>query len=139
MSAPPSCTAIHELHRQSAASQSALLVRPDAHGRLPAELQHGLTNVNNYYFMQPGDSYEAPIYTAKQAYVAAVSTMQNNHPNDWVTVVPYSWPRHLRDRHARAVQLRRCPLGTNYTYATAALLVSVLARSMPTDRPIAPS
>ena len=50
--------------------------------------------------MQPGDSYEAPIYTAKQAYVAAISTMQNNHPNDWVTVVPYSWPRSSVERHA---------------------------------------
>ena len=37
-------------------------------------------NVSNYFFMQPGDSYEAPIYTAKQAYVAAVNTMQNEPP-----------------------------------------------------------
>ncbi len=50
-------------------------------------------NVSNYFFMQPGDSYEAPIYTAKQAYVAAINTMETNHPNDWVSVVPYSWPR----------------------------------------------
>ena len=50
-------------------------------------------NVSNYFYMQPGDSYEAPIYTAKQAYVATVNTMQNNHPNDWFTLVPYSWPR----------------------------------------------
>ena len=50
-------------------------------------------NVNNYFPMQPGDSYEAPIYTAKEAYVATINTVQTNHPNDWVTVVPYSWPR----------------------------------------------
>ena len=55
-------------------------------------------NVNNYFFMQPGDSYEAPLYTAKQAYLAAINTMQTNHPNDWVTLVPYSWPRTSVDR-----------------------------------------
>ena len=68
------------------------------------------SNVSNYYFMQPGDSYEAPIYTAKQAYVAAVNTMQTNHPNDWVTVVPYSWPRTSADGH-RAIELREMPAG----------------------------
>jgi hypothetical protein len=78
------------------------------------------SNVNNYYFMQPGDSYEAPIYTAKQAYVAAVSTMQLNHPNDWVTIVPYSWPRSSANGSGR-LNCVRSPLGTNYNYATAAL------------------
>ncbi len=80
------------------------------------------TNVSNYYFMQPGDSYEAPIYTAKQAYVAAVSTMQNNHPNDWVTIVPYSWPRSAWNDQNGRLNCVRSPLGTNYNYATAALL-----------------
>ena len=28
------------------------------------------TNVANYFYMQPGDSYEAPLYTAKEAYAA---------------------------------------------------------------------
>ncbi len=78
-------------------------------------------NISNYFFMQPGDSYEAPIYTAKQAYVAAVNTMQYNHPNDWFTVVPYSWPRTSATATGR-LNCVRCPLGTNYNYATAALL-----------------
>ena len=63
-------------------------------------------NVSNYFFMQPGDSYEAPIYTAKEAYQAAISTMQNNHPNDWVTLVPYSWPRSSATDTHRPLQLR---------------------------------
>ena len=71
--------------------------------------------------MQPGDSYEAPIYTAKQAYLAAISTMQNNHPNDWVTLVPYSWPRTSATRRTGRFNCVACPLGTNYNYATAAL------------------
>ncbi len=79
-------------------------------------------NVSNYYFMQPGDSYEAPIYTAKQAYLAAVSTMQNNHPNDWFTVVPYSWPRTSSTASYGRFNCVACPLGTNYAYASAALV-----------------
>jgi Flp pilus assembly protein TadG len=78
-------------------------------------------NVNNYYFMQPGDSYEAPIYVAKQAYEAAITTMQNNHPNDWVTVVPYSQPRSNATDTSGRLNSVRSPLGTNYNYATAAL------------------
>jgi Flp pilus assembly protein TadG len=79
------------------------------------------TNVSNYYYMQPGDSYEAPIYTAKEAYVAAINTMQQNHPNDYVTVVPYSWPRGSATDTSGRLNCVRSPLGTNYTYATAAL------------------
>lgn len=79
-------------------------------------------NVPNYFFMQPGDSYEAPMYTAKQAFVAAVNTMQTNHPNDWVTVVPYSNPRtYATDANGR-FNCARSPLGTNYSYAVSALL-----------------
>jgi hypothetical protein len=79
------------------------------------------SNVSNYFYMQPGNSYEAPIYTAKQAYIAAVNTMQSDHPNDWVTVVPYSWPRSSATGTGR-LNCVRSPLGTNYSYATNALL-----------------
>ncbi len=79
-------------------------------------------NVNIYFPMDPGDSYEAPIYSAKQAYLASVSTMQNNHPNDWFTVVPYSWPRTSANDGARRFNCVSCPLGTNYAYASAALV-----------------
>ncbi len=79
------------------------------------------SNVNNYYFMESGDSYEAPTYTAKEAYIAAVNTMQTEHPNDWVTVVPYSWPRPSATGTGRFNSVRS-PLSTNYNYATAALL-----------------
>src|SRR5262249_8656129 len=30
-------------------------------------------NVDNYFVMQAGDSYEAPIYTGRQAYLAAIN------------------------------------------------------------------
>jgi Flp pilus assembly protein TadG len=80
------------------------------------------SNINNYYPMQPGDSYEAPIYTAKEAYQATISTVQTNHPNDLFTVVPYSWPRTAWNDSTGRFNCVSCPLGTNYNYATSALV-----------------
>jgi hypothetical protein len=47
--------------------------------------------------------------------------MQSDHPNDWVTVVPYSQPRSSATSSGRLNSVRS-PLGTNYNYATNALL-----------------
>ncbi len=80
------------------------------------------SNVANYFYMQPGDSYEAPLYTAKEAYAATISTVQTNHPNDWVTVVPYSWPRSSASDTNGRFNSASCPMGTNYNYATSALV-----------------
>jgi hypothetical protein len=54
--------------------------------------------------------------------VAAINTMQTNHPNDWVAVVPYSWPRPSATSSYGRFNCVRSPLGTNYNYASAALL-----------------
>lgn len=78
-------------------------------------------NVSNYFFMQPGDSYEAPLYTAKEAYIATVDTVRMNHPNDTVSVVPYSWPRTSATSKNGRFNCVSSPMGTNYNYATAAL------------------
>jgi len=79
--------------------------------------------VTNYFYMAPGDCYEAPIYTAKQAFVAAVNTMQSNHPNDWVTMVTYGAPRYSANSGlAGRFNSVRSPLGTNYNYAISSLL-----------------
>jgi hypothetical protein len=80
------------------------------------------SNVANYFYMQPGDSYEAPLYTGKQGFLAAVDTMKSNHPNDWVSVAQYSWPRTSATDSTRRFNCVSCPLGTNYAYAKAALL-----------------
>jgi Flp pilus assembly protein TadG len=83
---------------------------------------------SNYFFMQPGDSYEAPIYPGKEAYVGAVNTMQNNHPNDWFSMICYSWPRGYSNGQATSgwgqgrFNCVRSPMGPNYAYAQAALL-----------------
>jgi hypothetical protein len=87
-----------------------------------------LENVSGYFFMQPGDSYEAPIYPAKQAYLASITTMQNNHPNDWFTSICYSWPRSASNGTATngsgngRFNCVRSPMGPNYAYAQASLV-----------------
>jgi Flp pilus assembly protein TadG len=80
-------------------------------------------NIGPYYLKQPGDSYEAPIYTGKQAYLAAVDTLKQNHANDNFSMICYSWPKDS----ATAVDSQRfnsvmSPLGANYDYAKAAIL-----------------
>jgi hypothetical protein len=77
---------------------------------------------SKYFFMQPGDSYEAPLYSCKQAFLGAVRTMKNNHPNDWVTVAPYSWPRSSATSSTGRLNGVTCPLGTNYDYASSSLV-----------------
>jgi Flp pilus assembly protein TadG len=78
-------------------------------------------NVNNYFFMQPGDSYEAPLYTGKEGFAAAIQTMKANHPNDWFSLAPYSWPRSGANTGSGRFNCVSCPMGTNYAYATSAL------------------
>ncbi len=87
------------------------------------------TNVSGYNVLQPGDSYEAPLYTGKQAYLASVSTMQTNHPNDWFSIVAYSWPRSSASGTPGSSTFGqgrfncvRSPLGPNYAYAQASLV-----------------
>ena len=77
-----------------------------------------LEQVNGYTMMQPGDSYEAPLYTGKEGFQAAIATMQNNHPNDWFTLAMYSWPRTSSTAGFGRFNCVSCPLGTNYAYAS---------------------
>jgi Flp pilus assembly protein TadG len=78
-------------------------------------------NVGNYYVMQPGDSYEAPIYTAREGFQGSINSMQNNHPNDWFTLALYARPRNSAADNLNRFNCVHCPLGTNYDYAIASL------------------
>jgi hypothetical protein len=78
--------------------------------------------IANYFFMQPGDSYEAPLYTGKQAYLAAINTMEYNHPNDWFSLLYYSMPKNSPTDYYHRFNCVACPMGTNYSYARSALL-----------------
>ncbi|HLW68535.1 MAG TPA: TadE/TadG family type IV pilus assembly protein [Gemmataceae bacterium] len=77
-------------------------------------------NVGGVFMLQPGDSYEAPLYSGKEAYLAAVDTMEMNHPNDWFTQICFSHPRSSSSSSGR-FNCVRCPMATNYPYAKAAL------------------
>ena len=78
-------------------------------------------NVSGYFLMQPGDTYEAPIYSAREAVQASINTMKSNHPNDWFTLALYSRPRSSSGDNLNRFNCVHCPLGTNYNYATASL------------------
>lgn len=78
-------------------------------------------NVPGYYIMQPGDSYEAPIYSARQAFNAAIATMKANHPNDYFTLALYARPRSSAVDKYNRFNCVHCPLGVNYDYAKAGL------------------
>jgi Flp pilus assembly protein TadG len=87
----------------------------------------GEQQVPSYFWMQPGDAYEAPLYSGKQAFLGAIQTMQTNNPNDWFSVICYSWPRSGSNGIASSgnrgrFNCVRSPLGPNYNYAQAALL-----------------
>ncbi|HEY7330491.1 MAG TPA: pilus assembly protein TadG-related protein [Gemmataceae bacterium] len=84
--------------------------------------------ISGFYLKEPGDGYEAPLYSGKQAFLAAINTMQMNHPNDWFTVICYSWPRSSSNGTAVSglgygrFNCVRSPLGPNYNYALSSLL-----------------
>jgi hypothetical protein len=106
----------------------------------------GEQQIPTYYFMQPGDGYEAPLYSGKQAFLGAVSTMQTNNPNDWFSMVAYSWPRSGANGYANGgsrgrFNCVRSPLGPNYTYAQASLLFpfsTINADGSPNNKEITP-
>jgi hypothetical protein len=82
-----------------------------------------------WFTKSPGDGYEAPMYCAKQAFNAAITTVQNNHPNNWVTTISYGAPRSSSTGKgswdsggfSETNNQVRCPLGASYGYASAAL------------------
>ncbi len=80
-------------------------------------------NTSGFFTMTPADSYEAPQYTAKEAFVAAVATMESNHPNDWFALVPFSYPRNGNPGTIPGrFNCVCCPMGPNYDYGRASLL-----------------
>jgi hypothetical protein len=81
-------------------------------------------NASGYFVMQAGDSNEAPVYNGRQAFQSAITTVQNNHPNDFFSLVFYSQPRDSASSANRFNNVA-CPLGTNYNYASSALFFPV--------------
>lgn len=104
-------------------------------------------NTQGFFLKEAGDSYEAPLYTGKQAFLGAIKTMQANNPNDWFSVICYSWPRNSSSGTAAngggygRFNCVRSPLGPNYNYAQAALLfpfTTINADGSPNNKEITP-
>ena len=47
----------------------------------------------------PGTCHESPLYACKLGIQAALNDMQNNHPNDFVSLIMFSMPQDQRQRH----------------------------------------
>ena len=64
----------------------------------------------------PGTCHEAPCYAAKIGMQAAVQSIQNNHPNDWVSLIFYSVPNDSATdtSYGGRFNRARAPLGQNY-------------------------
>ena len=103
-------------------------------------------NTTGYFCKQAGDSYEAPVYTCKQAFLASIDTMENNHPNDWFTLIPFSWPRTGSTGLDYITTSGRfncvmAPMGTNYSYASSAVVFpfsTINANGTPNNTEITP-
>jgi len=61
------------------------------------------------------------MYTGKEAFQAAINTLETNHPNDWFTLSLYSRPRDSATAMDQRFNSVHSPLGTNYNYARASL------------------
>ncbi len=67
----------------------------------------GYGNDCSHYCWWPGTCHEAPLYACKLGIQAALSDIQNNHPNDLVSLIMFSVPHDQRHRHQRrAIQPR---------------------------------
>src|SRR5262249_10337007 len=70
----------------------------------------------------PGTCHESPMYECKLGIRAALQDIQNNHPNDWVTMIKFSHPQGTatpswQQYYADGGRFNRvsAPLGRNYT------------------------
>ena len=74
-------------------------------------------DVNPYgsrYCWWPGTCHEAPQYACKLGIQAALNDINNNHPNDYVSLIMYSVPRDSANSHGNRFNRVRAPLGRNY-------------------------
>lgn len=63
----------------------------------------------------PGTCHESPLYACKLGIQAALSDIQNNHPNDRVSLIMYSVPKSsANDTSAGRFNRVRVPLGRDY-------------------------
>jgi Flp pilus assembly protein TadG len=69
----------------------------------------------NRYWWMPGTAREAPMYACKIGIQSALADIENNHPNDYVTLIFYSAPRSSASDTSNRFNRVRVPLGRQYT------------------------
>jgi Flp pilus assembly protein TadG len=82
----------------------------------------GYGNDCSRYCWWPGTCHEAPLYACKLGIQAALNDAQNNHPNDYYSVIMFSTPKSsASDTSASRFNRVRVALGQNYTNLTESL------------------
>ena len=69
---------------------------------------------NDRFAWMPGTAHEAPSYACKLGIMAALSDIENNHPNDQVSLIFYSTPRSSSNDTGNRFNNVRVPLSRNY-------------------------
>lgn len=62
----------------------------------------------------PGTCHDSPLYACKLGIQAALNDINNNHPNDYVSLIMYSVPRASANDPGNRFNRVRAPLGRNY-------------------------
>jgi hypothetical protein len=66
------------------------------------------------FWWLPGTAHEAPMYACKIGIQAALGDIENNHPNDHVSLIFYSRPRSSSSDASNRFNRARVPLGRQY-------------------------
>jgi hypothetical protein len=85
----------------------------------PMAMMDFIGNFNQARFWMPGTCHEAPLYACKLGIRAALQDAENNHPNDYMSLITFSYPKgSAGDTTNYYGQPRfnnvRVPLGKNY-------------------------
>jgi hypothetical protein len=72
----------------------------------------GNYNMNRMWW--PGTCHEAPLYACKLAVRGALSDCENNHPNDFMSLILFSVPRDSATDSGDRFNTVRVPMGKNY-------------------------
>jgi hypothetical protein len=80
------------------------------------DLMFQVNPTGSRYCWWPGTCHEAPMYACKLGIQAALTDIQNNHPNDYVSLMMFSVPKNsANDSSGTRFNGARVGLGQNYT------------------------
>ncbi|HET6878907.1 MAG TPA: hypothetical protein VFI31_02055, partial [Pirellulales bacterium] len=80
------------------------------------DLSYMVSPAGSRYMWWPGTCHESPMYACKLGIQAALSDIQNNHPNDCVSLIMFSVPKtSANDASGNRFNASRVGMGQNYT------------------------